>query len=98
MRTTLLATVVVAVLNVNSVFAASDIELLKQQLGVLKSNYEQRIVALEKRLEQAENKAVQASDKVQVVENKMVQQEKKVASFSTKSNFNPDISLIFCLF
>lgn len=94
MRTTLLATVVVAVLNVNSVFAASDVELLKQQLGVLKSNYEQRIVALEKRLEQAENKAVQASDKVQVVENKMVQQEKKVASFSTKSNFNPDISLI----
>ena len=93
MRILLLVSLFVAVLNVSSVFAASDTESIKQQLNGLKNDYEQRIAALEERLLRAELKAAQANDKAQQVEQQVVHQEKKMAS-SARGNFNPAISLI----
>ena len=94
MRTLLLVSLFVAVLNVSSAFATSDTESIKQQLNSLKNDYEQRIAALEERLLRAEVKAAQASDKAQQVEQQVVDQEKKMTSLPVRGNFNPAISLI----
>ncbi len=53
MRKALLLAVITAC-TPNTVFAISEIELLRQQLNEIKNNYEQRIQTLEKKLQQAE--------------------------------------------
>jgi len=56
MRTTLLtAAITAAILNSNLVFADTETPTIKQQLDTLKKDYEQRILALEVKLEQSKS-------------------------------------------
>ena len=82
-----MAAITAMLLNSNMVFAESETKSIKQQLDVLKKDYEQRIQALESRLLKTESsvKAVQ------------VKSEQVSATHSTSrgnSTFNPAISLI----
>ena len=75
--------IAIAQLFSTSVFAETEIELLKQQMNTLKKDYEQRVEALEVRLLKTENKTQQVitakPDRTNVV---------------TENKFNPAISLI----
>lgn len=94
MRTKLLVVAIASTfLSSPTVFAASDIELLKQQLDMLKKDYEQRIQAVENRLKQAETKVVQAEAKTQQIQADVQKQQTSTTVRKTENAFNPAISL-----
>lgn len=93
MRTqVLVASVAIALSNPNPIFAADDIELLKQQLESLKQDYADRIQALEDRLQKAETQAEQANAKASQVEEQVSQVDR--TQTGSQNSFNPAISLI----
>jgi len=78
----LMVAISAALFNATTVFADSEIEVIKQQLDALKKDYEQRIQELEAKL--LENEANTALE----------QKEASYPATSIKNTFNPDISLI----
>lgn len=87
-----LVSLVLAVFFSNAAFAATDIELLRQEINNMRQNYEQRIQALEARLKVAEQNAVQTETKVTQVEQKVASVESPRGN--SVNAFNPAISLV----
>ncbi len=88
----IVAATIAAISNVNPVWANSDIEALKEQVEILKKDYEQRINALENRLKQSEENALLAQQQIDQVADNV--DSKKSISNAGQNNFNPAISVI----
>ncbi|MBV1889638.1 MAG: hypothetical protein KUG54_01290 [Gammaproteobacteria bacterium] len=78
-----IAAIAIAQLFSISVFAETEIELLKQQMNSLKKDYEQRVEALEVRLLKTEDKTQQ-----------VITAEPDRTNVVTQNKFNPAVSLI----
>jgi hypothetical protein len=90
----LMVAIAIILFNSNSIFADSEIKLFKQQLEVLKKNYEQHIQALEFRLLRTEKNTEQVNTKIQRIGVKLKQKELLSITSTRGNNFNPAISLI----
>ncbi len=88
----IVAATIAAISNVNPVWANSDIEALKEQVEILKKDYEQRINALENRLKQSEENALLAQQQIDQVADNV--DSKKSTSNAGQNSFNPAISVI----
>jgi hypothetical protein len=84
-----MAVITAALLMSDPVLAATEVELVKQQLDSLKKDYEQRIAALEARLLKTEENAQKDSIKIKQIAAKPVR-----AISVAQNTFNPAISLI----
>ncbi|MFK5984391.1 MAG: hypothetical protein QM479_03050 [Pseudomonadota bacterium] len=82
---------VIAANTPNTVFATSEIEILRQQLNEIKNNYEQRIQTLEKKLQKAE---VNIENNVKNTQQANVKTKPSATTSIGQNNFNPAISLI----
>lgn len=104
MKKVILPMLAMAVILSNPACAADDIEQLRQQLDLLKQEYERRISDLEQRLEQAESRQKTAISDQAVTERPEIPSEQVVADPSVSTarqsdgsvanSFNPAISLI----
>ncbi|MFK5893394.1 MAG: hypothetical protein QM504_09270, partial [Pseudomonadota bacterium] len=83
---------VIAANTPNTVFATSDIEILRQQLNEIKNNYEQRIQTLETKLQQAEVN-IENNVKTNIQQASVVAKPSAITPIG-QNNFNPAISLI----
>jgi len=72
-------------------YATDEIEALRQELHMLKKDYEQRIQELEKKLQQANE---QTNHKIQSVDNKVDELGLSQPVSKNQNSFNPAISLI----
>lgn len=93
-KTLLTAAITAALSHSTPVFADSETETIKQQLGALKKDYEQRIQALETRLLKTEENTKQANIKVQEVQANFEKNNTSKKVFSAQNSFNPAISVI----
>nr|VFK19247.1 MAG: hypothetical protein BECKLFY1418C_GA0070996_105523 [Candidatus Kentron sp. LFY] len=95
---TILSTLLTGLLAASPVLASDDVELLRQQLDMLRKEYGQRIALLENRLQQAEEKVQEANAKTQALaasaQAPVVRGPVTRSTASAGNVFNPDISLI----